>query len=794
MKRLKQFFSMDYYRLKRLDKIFTEIDSLKEKMARLTDDEMRGKTQEFKDRLAAGATLDDLLVEAYALVREADKRVLGMFPYKVQVMGAIVLHEGNIAEMKTGEGKTLTATMPLYLNALEGKGAMLITTSGYLAQRDAEEMGEVYKFLGLTVSCGVGEADGKDKASSLDKKAIYAADITYTTNSALGFDYLFENLATSKGGKYLRPFHYAIIDEADAVLLDTAQTPLIVSGSPRVQSNLYAIADQFIVSLKEGEGYYYNRENGEVWLTQAGIDEAERYFNAQEFFDIDHAELVRHVVLALQAHKCFTLGKNYVVQNNKVQLLDKTDGRVLSGTRLQGGVHQAIEQKEGVKITPEMRSIASVTYQNLFLMFNKLSGMTGTAKTAESEFIETYNMQVVQIPTNKPVIRKDYPDKIYTTMPEKIQASLDLVKKIHATGQPILLVTGSVNMSELYSELLLLEGIPHSLLNAYNVAKEAQMVAEAGQLGTVTVATNMAGRGTDIKLGPGVKELGGLAVIGTERMKSQRMDLQMRGRSGRQGDPGFSQFFACLEDDLLIENGGKWIQTYFEHNKDKIDPTKPEELTSRRLKKALRHAQEASDGSGRSSRSMTLQFDESVKLQREYVYRERNAIIEGTNEALDILQFAKEDIALYLKKHPVLDAHDLERYILDHITYDFHSFPEHLELQNHSQVQAFLLNIIKQEVDHKKEFLSKDYSQFERIAALKAIDECWVEEVDYLQQLRVIAGARQAAQRNPVFEYHQEAYKGYQKMKEEIRRNILQNILLSDVSYTEKGDMQVYFV
>lgn len=793
MKKLRQFFSMDYYRLKRLEKIYHKIDSLKEDMAALTDDEMRKKTQEFKARLSEGESLDSLLVEAYALVREADKRVLGMFPYKVQVMGGIVLHEGNIAEMKTGEGKTLTATMPLYLNALEGKGTMLITTSGYLARRDAEEMGQVYTFLGLTVSCGAADSEGKDKADASKKKQIYAADITYTTNSALGFDYLFENLATSKSGQYLRPFHYAIIDEADAVLLDTAQTPLIISGSPRVQSNLYAIADQFVLSLVEGEGYYYNRESGEVWLTQAGIDEAERYFSAQVFFDVDHAELVRHVILALQAHKCYTLGKNYVVKDEKVQLLDKIDGRVLAGTRLQGGIHQAIEQKEGVKITPEMRSIASVTYQNLFLMFNKLSGMTGTGKTAESEFIDTYNMEVIQIPTNKPVIRKDYPDKIYTTMPEKIKASLDLVKKIHATGQPILLVTGSVNMSELYSELLLLEGIPHSLLNAYNAAKEAQMVAEAGQLGTVTVATNMAGRGTDIKLGPGVKELGGLAVIGTERMKSKRMDLQMRGRSGRQGDPGFSQFFACLEDDLLIENGGKWVQTYFEQHKDKVDPLHPQELTANRFKRALKQSQEASDGSSRSSRSMTLQYDESVKLQRDYVYRERDAIIAGESDALDILQFAKEDIDDYFKGHPVLESHDLERYILDHITYDFHSFPEHLELQDSDQVRDFLLHIIEQEIERKRQVLKQDYIQFERLAVLKAIDECWVEEVDYLQQLRVIAGARQAAQRNPVFEYHQEAYKGYQKMREAIKRKILQNVLLSDVSYTEKGEMQVYF-
>ncbi|MGT2711343.1 accessory Sec system translocase SecA2 [Streptococcus oriscaviae] len=788
---LKSPFSLDFYRLKKLKKIYRQIDALKDEMAALTDQELSQKTSFFKQRLAKGETVDSLLVEAYAVVREASRRVLGLFPYQVQVLGAIVLHQGNLAEMKTGEGKTLTATMPLYLNALSGKGAMLITTSAYLAQRDAEEMGAIFNLLGMTV--GVGVFDSKTDVTVEMKRKVYHSDIIYTTNSALGFDYLFENLAVHRSQKYMRSFHYAIIDEADAVLLDTAQTPLVISGSPRVQSNLYWVADNFILSLKQGEGYYYDRERGEVWLTQKGMDEAERYFRQQGFYSLSNQELVRHVNLALQAHKLFTLGKQYVIEDGEVKLLDQTDGRTLKGTKIQGGVHQAIEQKEGVKVTPEMRAMASITYQNLFLMFPTLAGMTGTGKSAEAEFIQTYNMEVVQIPTNKPVIRKDYPDLIYTSIPEKIRASLDMVKKLHKKGQPILLVTGSVKMSELYSELLLLEGIPHSLLNAYHAAKEAQMIAEAGQLGAVTVATNMAGRGTDIKLGPGVEELGGLAVIGTERMKSDRADLQMRGRSGRQGDPGFSQFFVSLEDDIVIEHGGKWVSDYFRKHRDLIDENNPRPLTQKRFRRALRRAQQASSGAAQQSRGMTLQFDESVKVQRDYIYKERNAIIDGSSQGVDILQFAQDLVDWFLKSKKTLDQHDVERFILDYITYDFQDFPDDIDLDNRDSIGQFMMKLITKEWERKKRFLKKDYLDFERIALLKAIDESWVEEVDYLQQLRVIAGARQTAQRNPVFEYHKEAYRSYQAMKRNIRHLTVQYLLLSQVSYNAEGELQIYF-
>lgn len=789
---IKKLFSLDYHRLRKLRKILDEVNSLADAMRALSDEALRAKTAQFKKRLAQGETLDDLLPEAYAVVREVDYRVLGMFPYDVQVLGAIVLHQGNIAEMKTGEGKTLTATMPLYLNALTGKGVMLITPSDYLAKRDYEEMGPVYRFLDLTVSVGV--FDKNTKLPPEKKRELYGADIHYTTNSILGFDYLIDNLASSKESKLRPRFHYAVLDEVDGVLLDTAQTPLIISGSPRVQSNLYGISDRFIATLKEGEGYYFDKERKEVWLRQQGIDEVERYFNIDNLFDPKHAELFRHLTLAIKAQKTMTAGKDYLVEDDKVHLLDQSNGRLMEGTKLQGGFHQALEEKERVKVTEEMRAMASVTYQNLFLMFDKLSGMTGTGKTAEDEFIATYNMEVVQIPTHRPVIRQDLPDLIYTTLPEKISASVALVKSVHAKGQPILLVTGSVRMSELYSEILLQEGIPHNLLNAFNAAKEAQMIAEAGRVGNVTVATNMAGRGTDIKLSPEAKALGGLAVICTERMMSQRMDLQVRGRSGRQGDPGFSQFFASLEDDLLVEFGGKWLQDYFKTHKDAAMMSDPKPLTKPRFSRLVRQAQEASEGRGRSMRDMTLSFDESVKVQRNLVYAERDRLIAEQASQFDIEQMLLGAIDDFLAQSEELDSHRIERYIFDNMTYNFkEKIPDHL---TPTQVRDFLGDVMRATLKDKMKDLRSmaDFNTFVRIAVLKAIDEAWVEEVDYLQQLRTLVAGRHTAQRNPVYEYHIAALQSFERMKRDIREVTLRYLLLSEVSYTQKGELEIYFV
>lgn len=546
------------FQLRKVKKILKQINALKGKMSSLSDQELVAKTVEFRQRLSEGESLDDILVEAFAVVREADKRILGMFPYDVQVMGAIVMHYGNVAEMNTGEGKTLTATMPVYLNAFSGEGVMVVTPNEYLSKRDAEEMGQVYRFLGLTIGVPFTE-DPKKEMKAEEKKLIYASDIIYTTNSNLGFDYLNDNLASNEEGKFLRPFNYVIIDEIDDILLDSAQTPLIIAGSPRVQSNYYAIIDTLVTTLVEGEDYIFKEEKEEVWLTTKGAKSAENFLGIDNLYKEEHASFARHLVYAIRAHKLFTKDKDYIIRGNEMVLVDKGTGRLMEMTKLQGGLHQAIEAKEHVKLSPETRAMASITYQSLFKMFNKISGMTGTGKVAEKEFIETYNMSVVRIPTNRPRQRIDYPDNLYITLPEKVYASLEYIKQYHAKGNPLLVFVGSVEMSQLYSSLLFREGIAHNVLNANNAAREAQIISESGQMGAVTVATSMAGRGTDIKLGKGVAELGGLIVIGTERMESQRIDLQIRGRSGRQGDPGMSKFFVSLEDDVIKKFGPSWV-------------------------------------------------------------------------------------------------------------------------------------------------------------------------------------------------------------------------------------------
>ncbi|KGO31708.1 preprotein translocase subunit SecA, partial [Oenococcus alcoholitolerans] len=531
----------------RVKKILKKINSLSGHMAELSDQQLASLTDDFQARLKKGSSLDDLLPEAFAAIREADKRVLGMYPFDVQVLGAIVLHQGDIAEMKTGEGKTLTATMPLYLNALSKKGAVLVTSNAYLAEVGVDQMGPVYRFMGLSVGLGASEK----KISIEEKQTIYRSDILYTTNYALGFDYLIDNLASSKEGKFMRPFNYVLIDEVDSVLLDSAQTPLVISGSPRVQSNLYEVSDDFIQTLKEGRDFKLDKERKNVWLTNKGCDLAEKYFNINNLFTAEFTDLARHIELALRVHYLFILNRDYVVEDDQVKLLDAVNGRVMENTKLQSGLHQAIEAKEHLKLSSDTRSMASITYQNLFRMFKKISGMTGTAMSDQQEFLDTYNMRVISIPTNKPMIRKDHLDRLYPTLPAKIAASVDFIKKIHATGRPILLATGSVRMSEIYSNILLKEGIAHSVLNAYNIAKEAQIIAESGRFGTVTVATSMAGRGTDIKIDEKTRQAGGLYVIATEHLKNSRMDDQLRGRAGRQGDPGSSIFFCSLEDDLL---------------------------------------------------------------------------------------------------------------------------------------------------------------------------------------------------------------------------------------------------
>ena len=780
-------------KLRKVGATLKKINGLKDEMAALSDEALAAKTVEFRKRLAKGETLDDLLVEAFAVVREADKRILGMFPYDVQVMGGIVIHQGNVAEMNTGEGKTLTATMPLYLNALTGKGAMLITTNEYLAKRDAEEMGPVYRFLGLSIGIPFTD-DPEEELKAEDKRKIYNSDIIYLTNSSLGFDYLSDNLASSSNEKFLRPFDYVIIDEIDDILLDSAQTPLIIAGSPRVQSNYYGIIDTLVTTMVENEDYIFKEEKEEIWLTTKGAKTAESFLGIDNLYKEEYATYVRHLVYSLRAHKLFTRDKEYIIRDDEMILLDKGTGRLMEMTKLQGGLHQAIEAKEHVKLSPETRAMASITYQSLFKMFNKISGMTGTGKVAEKEFLETYNMSVIRIPTNRPLIRKDYPDNLYVTLPEKVYASLECIKEYHLKGNPLLVFVGSVEMSHLYSSLLLREGIAHNVLNANNAAREAQIVSESGQMGAVTVATSMAGRGTDIKLGPRVAELGGLVVIGTERMESQRIDLQIRGRSGRQGDPGLSKFFVSLEDDVIKKFGPSWVHRMYKEY-SVADITQPQVLEGRKYHRLVEKAQNASDSASRANRQRTLEYAESMNIQRDLIYKERNRLINGERDLRDVLSEMIDEYIETILSENIKTREELFHYIVTNISFNIRELPLDLVIEDQQALRNFLIQIINNELNDKKTLLEPHdlYDQFLRISMLKAIDDNWVEQVDYLQQLMMAIGGQSASQTNPIVEYYREAYMGFEAMKEQIRSDMVRNVLMGLVQMGPKGEIVTHF-
>lgn len=798
MEKIKQKKSfINTIKLRRLRQKLVKINALEESMSRLSDEELKNKTEEFKNRLKTGETLDDILIEAFAAIREADRRILGMFPFDVQVLGALALHEGTIVEMKTGEGKTLTATLPLYLNALEGKGTILVTTNDYLARRDAIDMGEVYRFMGLTV--GVGVFDDDEEVDSNRKKKIYSSDILYTTSTALGFDYLIDNLAGNAEDKFLRPFNYVIVDEADAVLLDSAQTPLIIAGSPRVQSNLYDTADQFIRTLRKEQEFKFLKDEKIIFLTDEGIRYAEKYFNIPNLYGEEYFELNRHINLALRAHYLFKKDIDYVVTEDTVELLDNRTGRVLEGTRLQSGIHQAIETKEKVKKSKDSRAIASVTYQSLFNMFPKLSGMTGTGKIAENELISTYGVSVVVLPTNTPIQRLDYSDKIYTTLPEKLFATLEFVKEIHEKQQPILLISGTVDIAEIYSRMLLQERIPHNVLTAKNIAKEALIIAEAGQKGAVTVATSLAGRGTDIKLGKGVAELGGLAVIGTERMPNSRIDWQLRGRAGRQGDPGLSQFFVSLEDELIMNYANKRLKKYFEKQNhiDRENYGKP--LISKRFSKIVAQAQQKSEDKSESARQNTIKFDESLKSQRKKIYHLRDQLIYGEVKLRDRLdKLMREYIEMYIEdhRHIGLNQNDLKRFILENFTYQVRFLPTSLDLDNSKQVKDYLFYLYQLEMERKSKQLKTDskVEEFIRLSILRAIDECWIQQVDHLQQLKTFVSMRQIAQRDSISEYLRESLESYEEMGKEVKQAIVKNVMLSTIEGKIDDGLSIYFV
>ncbi len=760
-------------KLRKLNRILKQVKGYQNAMRELSDEQLAHMTDIFKERLDEGETLDDILPEAYAAICEADYRVLGKFPYDVQVLGAIAMHQGNLIEMNTGEGKTLVATLPLYLNALSGRGTILLTANEYLALRDAEEMGEVYRFMGLTVAAGV-QARAEERFTNDQKRAIYNCDIVYTTHGVFGFDYLLNNLVTSAAERFMRELYYVIIDEADSVLLDSAQTPLVISGSPRVQSNLYELADFFVSTLIEGRDY--EKEEKKVWLTEEGTAYAERFFRIDNFYGSEYFEINRHVTLALRAHVLFEVEKEYMItKDGELQLLDSGSGRMMPGVKLRGGQHQAIEVKEKIEVSRENRSIASITYQNLFLLFEKMSGMSGTISDAAEELADVYGVDVVVIPPNRLLRRKDLKDFYYKTVEEQFEAAIELVVETHRTGQPVLVVVSTIAETELVSKLLIEEQIAHSVLNANNAFWEAEIIKEAGQMNTVTVATAMAGRGTDIRLGEGVKELGGLAVIGIGKMSNIRQERQARGRAGRQGDPGFSRFFVSIQDEVVKQYG--LIKT------DKYKDNK-RFITKRRMKKVINTAQKTGEEFAVTSRKQAMVYDQVLQRQRELIYSIRNELLdEGDIGYSKIKKIAKKNIADFLAKEKKRDMQTVTRYILDNISYKLDDELSKVPLDDDKALGKYLFGLVYDGLLQQKQELWKQelMTEFLRVATLQAIDDAWVEQVDYLQQLQSAVYGRSSAQRNVVFEYQGDALETFHEMEKTILKNIMRNILLSNV-------------
>lgn len=763
---------------KRLHFLLGKVKEECKKVKELSDYELKNKTLEFKERLKNGETTDDLLPEAFAVCCEADYRVLGMFPYDVQILGGIALHLCYLCEMNTGEGKTLTATMPMYLNGLTQKSSILVTANEYLAIRDAEEMGQVYKFLGLSVEAGV-KRDTNEKLDNDSKKDVYNADIVYTTHGSLGFDYLLNNLVQSKEDRFMRDFYYVIIDEADSVLLDSASMPLVISGSPRVQSNLYGITDFFVTTLVED--VHYEIEDKKVWLTKEGVEYVQRYFRIENLYGEENYDVLRHVVLALRAHFLLEKDADYVVTDNgEVVLLDRSTGRKMTGMKLRGGSHQAIEEKEHLKLSQEQRSVASITYQNLFNLFPKMSGMSGTIADGKDELLEVYHKQVVVIPPNKPLARIDLPDQYFKTSEEQFDAVIKETVKRHKTGQPVLLIASLISDTEMLSKLLVQENIEHSVLNANNAFWEAEIIKEAGQKNVVTVATSMAGRGTDIRLGPGVKELGGLCVLGIGRMNNTRDERQARGRAGRQGEPGVSIFYTSLEDDVCEILGEDFLDKYIE--KDKY-------ISKRKIKKLVNKSQKIKEESSVFQRKNSVDYDSVMQRQKTIMYKTRNDLLDGMSLDENVLkQIYVNNINEFTKDHKKMDDKTMYRYILDNLSY---------RLKELSISSANKKDYLKQYADmafkDKKQVLGNRFSEYCRLCTLKALDDGWIEEVDYLQQLQAAISGRSTAQRNLLYEYQREARLSFRDMEKSIKKAMIRNILLGEVSFGKDNEMIILY-
>ena len=779
---LKQLVENNKREVRKLEKLADKVISLESKMEAISDADFTVKTEEFKARYASGESLDKLLPEAFALVREGAKRVLGLFPYKVQIMGGITLHNGNIAEMRTGEGKTLTATMPVYLNALSGDGVHVVTVNEYLSTRDAKEMGELYNFLGLSVGVNL------TGQSPEEKRAAYYADITYSTNSELGFDYLRDNMVVYKSQMVQRPLNYAVVDETDSILIDEARTPLIISGQAEKSTVLYQRADFFVKALKEDEDYTIDLTSKSISLTDEGINKAEQTFRLPNLYDVDNSALVHHIDQALRANYIMIRDIDYVVDEGQVKIVDGFTGRIMEGRRYSDGLHQAIEAKEGVEVENESKTMATITYQNFFRMYRKLSGMTGTAKTEEEEFREIYNMNVITIPTNRPVQRIDNHDVIYPSLKSKFKAVVRDIKERHAKGQPILVGTVAVETSELLSQMLHQEGIPHEVLNAKNHFKEAEIVMMAGQRGAVTIATNMAGRGTDIKLGKGVKELGGLCVIGTERHESRRIDNQLRGRSGRQGDPGETQFYLSLEDDLMKRFGGERMQAIWERLN--IDENGDDNfIQSKMLSRQVESSQKRVEGNNYDTRKNVLQYDEVMREQREIIYSQRLQIINEENSLEKVTKaMIRRTIHRMVENHTLGEKKTWDLESLVDFAANAICHPEDISLSDlkgktPSEIEGLLNEKAMEIYKEKQEQLNGDSQmlEFEKVVILRVVDRKWTDHIDDMDQLREGVGLRGYAQIDPLTEYQTEGFNRFQQMIAAIDYDVTRILMKSQI-------------
>ncbi|HDA9475092.1 TPA: preprotein translocase subunit SecA [Staphylococcus aureus] len=769
--------------IKQLGKLADKVIALEEKTAILTDEEIRNKTKQFQTELAdidnvkkQNDYLDKILPEAYALVREGSKRVFNMTPYKVQIMGGIAIHKGDIAEMRTGEGKTLTATMPTYLNALAGRGVHVITVNEYLSSVQSEEMAELYNFLGLTVGLNL------NSKTTEEKREAYAQDITYSTNNELGFDYLRDNMVNYSEDRVMRPLHFAIIDEVDSILIDEARTPLIISGEAEKSTSLYTQANVFAKMLKQDEDYKYDEKTKAVHLTEQGADKAERMFKVENLYDVQNVDVISHINTALRAHVTLQRDVDYMVVDGEVLIVDQFTGRTMPGRRFSEGLHQAIEAKEGVQIQNESKTMASITFQNYFRMYNKLAGMTGTAKTEEEEFRNIYNMTVTQIPTNKPVQRNDKSDLIYISQKGKFDAVVEDVVEKHKAGQPVLLGTVAVETSEYISNLLKKRGIRHDVLNAKNHEREAEIVAGAGQKGAVTIATNMAGRGTDIKLGEGVEELGGLAVIGTERHESRRIDDQLRGRSGRQGDKGDSRFYLSLQDELMIRFGSERLQKMM--SRLGLDDSTP--IESKMVSRAVESAQKRVEGNNFDARKRILEYDEVLRKQREIIYNERNSIIdeEDSSQVVDAMlrSTLQRSINYYINTaddepeyQPFID------YINDIFLQEGDITEDDIKGKDAEDIFEVVWAKIEAAYQSQKDILEEQMNEFERMILLRSIDSHWTDHIDTMDQLRQGIRLRSYAQQNPLRDYQNEGHELFDIMMQNIEEDTCKFILKSVV-------------